>query len=186
MKYYIKNMVCQRCITAVSDLLEKEGYSIKNIKLGEAEIEQDLSKNELSELDEKLVKLGFELIDDKKSQLIERIKNIIIEQVHHKKGSVDQNWSDILTSALPYDYKYLSRLFSSVEGITIEHFIIKQKIEKAKEQIIYDQLSLSEIAYFLGYSSVPHFSSQFKKITGMTPTEFKKLQNPSRRPLDEV
>lgn len=186
MKYYIKNMVCQRCITAVSDLLEQEGYTIKSVTLGEAEIGQDLSKEKLSALDEKLVKLGFELIDDKKSQLIERIKNIIVEQVHHKKGSVDQNWSQILTTALPYDYKYLSKLFSSVEGITIEHFIIKQKVEKAKEQIIYDQLNLSEIAYFLGYSSVPHFSSQFKKITGMTPTAFKNLQNPLRKPLDEV
>lgn len=186
MKFHIKNMVCPRCIAAVHDLLEKEGYQIISVELGEAEIAQELSKNQLSSLDAKLLKLGFERIDDKKSQLIEKIKNIIIEQVHYKKGAVDQNWSDILTSALPYDYKYLSKLFSSVEGITIEHFIIKQKTEKAKEQIIYDQLTLSEIAYFLGYSSVPHFSSQFKKITGMTPTEFKKLQSPLRKPLDEV
>lgn len=179
-------MVCQRCISAVENLLREKDLNILNVKLGEAEISEEVSDEQLNEIDEELINLGFERIDNKKSQLIEKIKNIVIEQIHYKKGSIDQNWSDILTSALPYEYKYLSKLFSSVEGITIEHYIIKQKIEKAKEQIIYDQMSLSEIAYFLGYSSIPHFSSQFKKITGMTPTQFKNLQDPNRKRLDEV
>lgn len=186
MKLIIKNMVCQRCIAAVDQLFKNEGFEVSNVSLGEAEIKENPSKEELKKIDEQLLQLGFERIDDKKSQLIESIKNIIIDHVHYKKGALDQNWSVILTSALPYDYKYLSKLFSSVEGVTIEHYIIRQKTEKAKEQIIYDQMTLSEIAYFLGYSSVPHFSSQFKKITGMTPSEFKKLQNPGRKPLDEV
>jgi AraC family transcriptional regulator len=185
-KLAIKNMVCQRCVAAVKNILEEEGLNPVNISLGEVNLNEDeLPKEKMLSLDKKLLNAGFERIDDKKSRLIEKIRNIVVEQVHYSSGHLNLNWSDIITGSLPYDYKYLSNLFSSVEGITIEQYIIRQKVEKAKELIIYDELNLSEIAYRLGYSSIAHFSSQFKKITGMTPSAFKNL-NPGRKPLDQV
>ena len=187
MKLAIKNMVCQRCVTAVKNILEEEGLNPENITLGEVTLkEEQLTREQQNALDKKLLSAGFERIDDKKSRLIEKIRNIIIEKVHYSTGHINLNWSDIITETLPYDYKYLSNLFSSVEGITIEQYIIRQKVEKAKELIIYDELNLSEIAFKLGYSSIAHFSSQFKKITGMTPTAFKNLSNPGRKALDNV
>lgn len=180
-------MVCQRCVAAVKNILEGERLEIESISLGEVKLNEDeLPGEKIRLLDEKLLQAGFERIDDKKSRLIERIRNVIIEQVHYSSGQLNLNWSDIITDSLPYDYKYLSNLFSSVEGITIEQYIIRQKVEKAKELIIYDELNLSEIAYRLGYSNSAHFSSQFKKITGMTPSAFKNLSNPGRKPLDQV
>ena len=178
-------MVCQRCVAAVNHILTSEGITPLQVQLGEVTLTEKLSQNKIASIDKKLLEAGFERIDDSKTRLIEKIKNIVIEIVHHTKGSINHNWSDVLTAALPHEYKYMSHLFSSVEGITIEQYIIQQKIEKAKELIIYDELNTSQIAWELGYSSVAHLSSQFKKITGMTPTEFKKL-NPGRKALDKI
>lgn len=187
MTLHIRNMVCNRCIMAVENLLNESGFKDFKVSLGSAELNEDLDENQKETLSGKLQNLGFELIGDRKSQLIEAIKNIIIEKIHHdKEEERELNWSDLISSKLPYDYKYLSRLFSSVEGITIEQFIIHQKIEKAKELIVYNELTLSEIAWKLGYSSPAHLSSQFKSATGMTPRSFKQTGLEKRKPLDEV
>jgi AraC family transcriptional regulator len=186
-KLAVKNMVCQRCVAAVKKIMEDEGLKPEKVSLGEVRLhESELPKEKLIALEKKLVEAGFERIDDKKSRLIERVRNIVVEQIHYRSGHLNLNWSDFITKNLPYDYKYLSNLFSSVEGITIEQYIIRQKVEKAKELIIYDELNLSEIAYRLGYSSIAHFSSQFKKITGMTPSAFKNISNPGRKALDDI
>lgn len=186
MNLYIKNMVCNRCIAAVEHELEKLGIDSCNVSLGEIELKQELSKDKIEELGKNLQSLGFELLDNNKRQLIEKIKNIIIKQVHYNDDENRKNFSDILSNTLHKDYSYLSGLFSEVEGITIEKYIINQKIEKVKELIIYDQLSLSEIAFQLGYSSVAHLSTQFKKTTGLTPSHFKKVGNSKRNPLDKI
>jgi AraC-like DNA-binding protein len=152
--------------------------------MGMVEIEEDqLSIEKKEQLNRKLIELGFELIDDKKGKLIEAVKNLVINKIHHDDLS-DQavNWSDIISRELHYEYKYISRLFSSVQGM----FIILQKIEKVKEMIIYDELTLSEIAWRLGYSSVAHLSTQFKKVTGMAPREFKPIGARFRKSLDKV
>jgi AraC-like DNA-binding protein len=190
MKLYIKNMVCNRCITAVQQEFDRAGLHTEKISLGEIEIkEAAIPDLLLGQLDSNLQRLGFERIDDRKARLIEGIKNKIIQLVHHSKG-VDRkyNWSKILSEEMHYEYNYLSSLFSSIEGITLEQYIIRQKIERAKELLFYDELNLSEIASRLGYSSVAHLSGQFKKITGMTPSELKKGRNSeeSRKPLDSV
>lgn len=183
----IKNMVCPRCIKVVKEELEKLEISIKDIKLGEVTIVGQISENKNDLIKEALVKNGFELIDDRKSRLIEAIKNLVINAIHYNDLS-EKNyiWSDLLSNKLNLEYKYLSRLFSSVEGITIEHYIILQKIEKAKELVVYNELTLSEIAWNLGYSSVAHLSNQFKKITGMPPKDFKQIGIQKRKPLDKV
>ncbi len=185
---HIRNMVCKRCIMAVNDTFEKLGFKNFTVSMGTIEIEENqLSDETKVQLNEKLIDLGFELIDDKKSKLIEAIKNLIINKIHNEDLS-DQvlNWSDLIARALHYEYKYISGLFSSVQGITIEQFIILQKIEKVKEMITYDELTLSEIAWQLGYSSVAHLSNQFKKVTGMAPKEFKPIGSKLRRSLDKV
>lgn len=180
-------MVCQRCISAVEEILCEEGLTVQQVTLGEALIgEKRLSDSQSAELDHKLKKAGFERIDDFKSQIINKVKSVVINSIHHYQPKANLKWSEIIKEDLPYDYRYLSQLFSSVEGITIEQYIIRQKVEKAKELIIYDQESLSEIAYRLGYSSIPHFSSQFKKVTGMTPSEFRNLSNPRRKSIDQI
>lgn len=183
----IKNMVCPRCIKVVKEELEKLGHEIKDIKLGEVNIVGKINENQLSKVKEVLIKNGFELIDDRKSQLIEAIKNLIINAIHYDDLS-EQNyiWSDLISKKLNLEYKYLSQLYSSVEGITIERYIILQKIEKAKELIVYNELTLSEIAWKLGYSSVAHLSNQFKKVTGMPPRDFKQIGIHKRKPLDKV
>ncbi|KKX47548.1 AraC family transcriptional reguator [Sphingobacterium sp. IITKGP-BTPF85] len=130
--------------------------------------------------------LGFEVIDDKKCRIIERIKNIIIELVHNRDSDIKTNLSDVLSNKLHHDYNYLSNLFSEVEGTTIEKYFIAQKIEKVKELLVYDELSLSEIAFRLNYSSVAYLSNQFKKVTGLTPSHFKQIKEDKRKPLDEV
>ena len=186
MHLYIKNMVCNRCILVVQQELQKLNIDSCKVTLGEIETTDELDKVKLQQLEKKLDALGFELLDNAKQQLIEKIKNIIIQQVHHSREENNHNYSDILSASLHKDYSYLSSLFSEVEGITIEKYIINQKIEKVKELIIYDQLSLSEIAYNLHYSSVAHLSNQFKKITGLTPSYFKKVGQNKRKPLDEV
>jgi AraC-like DNA-binding protein len=182
----IKNMVCPRCITAVEHVFAESGFKNFRVTLGTVEVEEiDTAKKDL--LNQKLLPLGFELIDDRKSRIIESIKNLIIQKIHHQNlEEITVNWSDLITDKLPFDYKYLSRLFSSVEGITIEQFIIRQKIEKAKELLVYDEFTLSQISYKLGYSSIAHLSNQFKTVTGMTPRDFKSIGIENRKPLNEV
>jgi AraC-like DNA-binding protein len=185
---HVRNMVCNRCILAVNNTFEELGFKNFTVSMGTVEIEENRLSIEIKEkLNEKLIDLGFELIDDRKSKLIEEIKNLIINMIHNEDLS-DQviNWSNIISQALHYEYKYISRLFSSVQGITIEQFIILQKIEKVKEMITYDELTLSEIAWRLGYSSVAHLSNQFKKVTGMPPKEFKHIGAKLRTALDKV
>ncbi len=186
MKLYIKHMVCNRCIMVVQQTLSKLGLKTKNIILGEVELEKEPSAKEKKQLEDALVPLGFELIDDKKSRIIEKIKNIIINQIHHREDEIKTNLSVVLSKELHHDYNYLSNLFSEVEGTTIEKYFIAQKIEKVKELLVYDELSLSEIAFRLNYSSVAYLSNQFKKVTGLTPSHFKKIGMEKRKPLDEV
>lgn len=179
-------MVCNRCIMVVKSELKEMNIRIQSVKLGEADILDDLDKNELEAVDARLKILGFELIDDKKSRIIEKIKNVIIEIVHNDNEEIRINYSDYLAEQLNYDYKYLSTLFSSIEGTTIEKYIIAQKIERVKELLVYDELSLSEISYKMGYSSVAHLSNQFKRITGLSPSHFKQIKENKRKPLDQV
>jgi len=180
-------MVCNRCIKVVKDEFEKLNLEIETIDLGKVSISSQLNDSMLSQIKNVLDQNGFELIDDKKSKLIDRIKTLVIEITHYeKKGSASINSSEFISKEIGYDYSYLSNLFSSVEGITIEKYIINQKIEKVKELLVYDELSLKEISFQLGYSSVQHLSNQFKKITGLTPSHFKKLKGSKRKPLDEV
>jgi YesN/AraC family two-component response regulator len=174
----------------VEQELEKLGLHPEKISLGEVVLKEDqLTADQQSHLDAALVAAGFERIDDRKARLIESIKSKIIQMIHHT-DRVDRkfNWSHVLSEELHYEYNYLSNLFSSVEGITLEQYIIKQKIERVKELLFYDELSLSEIADRLGYSSVAHLSGQFKKVTGLTPSELKKSRtlDQNRKPLDSV
>jgi len=186
---YIKNMVCNRCIMVVKQELESQGLHPEKVKLGEVTVKEDLSDEQQGRLDASLINLGFERIDDRKARLIEAIKNKIIQMIHHTdKINLKFNWSSVLSEEMHYEYNYLSNLFSSVEGVTLEQYIIRQKIEKVKELLFYDELSLSEIADKLDYSSVAHLSGQFKKITGFTPSEMKKSRDidQNRKPLDSV
>jgi len=180
-------MVCKRCIKVLKDEFEKLQIEIQSIELGKIRVAAPLSAEKLAEIQNVLTENGFELIDDKKSQLIDQIKTLIIEAIHYNKGiSPSTTFSSLISKEIGYDYSYLSNLFSSVENITIEKYIILQKVEKIKELLIYDQLSLKEIAFQLGYSSVQHLSTQFKKVTGLTPSFFKKQKNITRKSLDEV
>lgn len=180
-------MVCQRCKMVVKGELEKHNIHPLNIELGEVTIEETaLTTEQKSTISDSLKAVGFELIDDRKSRLIEQIKNFIIDTIHHKDEPPIKKYSELLSQHLHHDYSHLSNLFSSVEGITIEHYIINQKIEKAKEMLVYDEYSLSQIAFQLGYSSTAHLSTQFKKMTGLTPSQFKQMGRKNRRPLDEV
>jgi AraC-like DNA-binding protein len=179
-------MVCPRCISAVSQILVGLNIDYKVVKLGEVELVSILNESEKKSLSKKLRNAGFSLIDDRKSQLIEQMKTLVVEKVHHSNQETDFKWADIVTGELNLDYKYLSSLFSSVESITFEQYIINQKIERVKELIVYDELTLSEIAFQLHYSSVAYLSNQFKKVTGMTPTQFKKSVDKNRKSLDEI
>lgn len=186
---HIKNMVCNRCIAAVQVAMENAELHPERVSLGEVLLrEENLSGEALSRIDDQLKQHGFERISDRKVRLIEAMKNKIIRLIHHTdQVDLRMNWSEILSDALHYEYNYLSSLFSSVEGITLEHYIIRQKIEKAKELLLYDELTLSEIAHRLGYSSVAHLSAQFKKVTGFTPTFLKKSRaQGTRKPLDKL
>jgi AraC-like DNA-binding protein len=179
-------MVCSRCKMIVKDVLEKEGLRTRHIELGEAEIESGPAKEQLARIRESLRNFGFELIDGKKSRIIEKIKNTIIETVHHSETNPEVNLSTLIAQKLNLDYRYLSNLFSEVEGTTIEKYFISQRIEKVKELLIYDELSLSEIADKLGYSSVAYLSTQFKKITGLTPTFYKSLKDHKRKNIEDL
>jgi AraC family transcriptional regulator len=184
---HIKNMVCNRCIKVVRDELLGLGYTIQDIELGEVRIKGELTAQNMDQISQVLTGNGFELIDDKKSRIINRIKTLIIEYIHYDREKPGHmNLSDFLANEIGHDYSYLSNLFSSVEGITIEKYLINQKVEKVKELLVYDELSLNEISYQLGYSSVQHLSNQFKKITGLTPSYFKKIKNKKRNPLDKI
>lgn len=179
-------MVCNRCIMVVQNELDKLDLSAITVKLGEVVFEKEPTTEEKKHLSKALSVLGFEMIDDKKSRIIEKIKNTIIELVHHQDNDSKNNLSDVLSKELHHDYNYLSNLFSEVEGTTIEKYFIAQKIEKVKELLVYDELSLSEIAFQLNYSSVAYLSNQFKKTTGLTPSHFKQIKEEKRKPLDEV
>jgi len=189
MTLYIKNMVCNRCITAVQQVFETSGFQPAHVGLGEVRLsDETIPEEKLAKLDRDLQLLGFERIDDRKARLIEGIKNKVIQIIHHSDQLNRKfNWSKMLAEEMHYEYNYLSSLFSSVEGITLEQFIIRQKIEKAKELLFYGELNLSEIARSLDYSSVAHLSAQFKKITGFTPSELKRSRDlDARQPLDGV
>jgi AraC-like DNA-binding protein len=179
-------MVCIRCQMVVKTELEKLGVQYVDVKIGEANTVEDVSKEQLQKLDDALRKSGLELMDDKRSILVEKIKAAIIELVHYTDDQIKVNLSDYLSEKLKYDYTYLANLFSEVKGVTIEKFYLAHKIEKVKELIVYDELNLSEIADKLHYSSVAHLSNQFKKMTGLTPTHFKTLKNKRRRTLEDV
>ena len=185
-KLHIKNMVCPRCILAVQQILDKLKYNYKNVNLGEVEFHESLSPEQKDVFEKEIKAIGFELIDDRKSRMIEKIKNSIIQKIHHSNDDLNIKWGDFVSEQLNYDYKYLSMLFSSIESITLEQFIIRQKTERIKELIVYDELTLSEIGYQLGYNNVAHLSAQFKKVTGMTPTQFKKTVENRRKTLDNI
>lgn len=186
MKLYIKNMVCNRCKMAVDATITKAGYHINSLELGEADITEDLNKQQIDELNNRLRHLGFDIIDDRKSRLVEKIKNVIIQLVHHSEDHLSVNLSSLLVDQLHYDYNYLSNLFSEIEGSTIEKYFINQKIEKVKELLTYDELTLSEIAFKMGYSSSAYLSSQFKKVTGLTAGHFKKIKEQKRLNIEDL
>lgn len=186
MKLYIKYMVSLRCKMMVKEELKKLGLHYVIVELGMVEILEDITSEQRELLNENLLKSGLELLDDKKSILIEKIKNVIVEMIHYNDELPIVNYSDYISEKVGYDYTYLANAFSEVKGITIQHFIIIHKIEKVKELLIYDELSLTEISYSLNYSSVAHLSNQFKKITGLTPTFYQKLKNKRRKNLEDL
>ena len=179
-------MVSARCKMAVKEELNKLGLHFIVVDLGEVEIMEDLTADQHDELKAALSASGLELMDDKKSILIEKIKNVITEMIHYSEESLKVNYSDFISEKTGYDYTYLSNLFSMVKGITIQQFIIIHKIEKAKELLLYDELNLTEISYKLHYSSVAHLSNQFKKVTGLSPSQFKQLKDYKRNPIEEL
>ena len=185
-KIYIKNMVCPRCIKIVRALFENLEIEISAIQLGEVTTIEKVENNKRPELEKQLFENGFELLKDDKSKILGQIKSLIIEQIHYKKENLKVNFSTFISANLNQEYSSLSKLFSSVEGITIERYIVKQKIEKVKELLFYNQLTLSEIAFQMNYSSTAHLSAQFKKETGMSPTKYKQLKLPNRQAIDSI
>ena len=179
-------MVCSRCKMVVKSELEKLGLHPLSVELGEVEIQESNIDQIKNDLLYHLHSLGFDLIDDKKSKTIEKIKNHIIDLVQNKNNQINLNLSDYLAQQLATDYSTLSNLFSEVEGITIEKYFITQKIEKVKELLIYDEMTLKEISYFLNYSSVAHLSNQFKKVTGFSPRYFKQLKDKKRKQIEDL
>lgn len=179
-------MVCPRCIMSVEQLLKDNGLPANSVRLGEVELSKEVDKVTLDKFAADLQRMGFELLDDQRMQLIEQIKTLLIQKA--QSGNIEEHFSisKFLTDHIYKDYSAISKLFSEVEGITVEQFFILQKIEKTKEQLIYNEQSLSQIAFNLGYSSTQHLSNQFKKLTGMTPSQFKQLGAIHRKPLDNV
>lgn len=182
----IKNMVCDRCKMAVEQVLKDVGLTPERIDLGEVWVIDVPTEAQLAQLKTRLEALGFELLDDQRQQMIERMKTAIIALVHHHQGNKTLNLSVYLSQLLHRDYSALSKLFSEVTGLTIERYFIMQRIERVKELIRYDELTLTEIAYQMNYSSVAHLSSQFRSVTGMTPTQFRFMKTAQRANLDEV
>ncbi len=179
-------MVSLRCKMVVKEELKKLGLHFIVVDLGEIEIMEDISEDQRDNLKTALFDSGLELMDDKKAVLIEKVKSVIIEMVHYADELPKINYSDYISEKLKYDYTYLSNLFSEVKGITIQQFIIIHKIERVKELLLYDELNLTEISYRMQYSSVAHLSNQFKKITGLTPSEFRHLKDRHRNPIEEL
>ncbi len=179
-------MVSNRCKMLVKEELKRLNLHFILVDLGEVEIMEELSSERRQELSEALAESGLELMEDKKSIIIEKIKTVIINMVHHSDELLKVNFSDFLSEKLNYDYTYLANLFSEVQGTTIGHFLISHKIERIKELIIYDELNITEIAWKMNYSSVAHLSNQFKKETGLTPSHFKQLKTKRRIPIEDV
>ena len=180
-------MVCDRCIMVVRQQLENIGLNVAEINLGSATVQPDPDSEQLRLVSSQLKLLGFELLDNEKDQMVERIKSLVIEKVHHSDlADTHLNFSQYLSDGLNKDYAYLSRMFSDAEDTTIEKFIIQQKIEKVKELLEYGQLNLNEITWKMGYSSSSHLSTQFKAITGLTPSQFKATQQGKRKPIDKL
>jgi AraC-like DNA-binding protein len=186
MKLYIKNMVSTSCKVVVQSELENLGLHVTKVELGEAEIQENISDSQLAQIRTIFKKFSFELLNDKKSVLVEKIKNAIIELVRYSDEPVKINYSNYLSDKLKYNYNYLANRFSEVQGTTIEKHIISHKIERVKELLAYDELNLTEIAHKLNYSSVSHLSNQFKKTTGLTPSRYKEFGHGQRISLDSL
>lgn len=179
-------MVCQRCIESVREVFSEYGFDPDRVLLGEVHLASDPDPIILENIDRELTSRGFELINDEESQWINRIKSLIIDHIHHSKVEEPTSWTEMIATELGKDYAGVSRLFSQKEGYTIEQFIIRQKVERAKELLTYRSLSIKEIAFDLGYSSPAHLSTQFKQVTGMTPSQFRALGSTLRTPLDQL
>lgn len=186
MKLYVKSMVSLRCKMLVKEALRKLGLHFIIIDFGEIEIMEELTLAELESFNKMLHRSGLELIDNKKAILVDKVKNVIIEMIHYTDELPKNNYSDFISMKLCHDYTYLANIFSEMKGITIQQFIIRHKVEKIKELLMYDELNLTEISYKMHYSSVAHLSNQFKKVTGMTPTYFKNLKANNRTQIEEV
>lgn len=186
MKLYIKYMVSLRCKMVVMESLKRLGLKYVYLDLGMVEIHEDITPEQRFALQGLLQRSGLELMDDKRSILIERVKNVITEMIHYSDELPAVNYSDFISEKLDYDYTYLANLFSEVKGITIQQFIISHKIERVKELLLYDELNLTEIAFKLHYSSVAHLSNQFKKTTGLTPTFYKQMARKRRKVLESL
>jgi AraC family transcriptional regulator len=183
---YIKNMVCQRCISSVTDIFMKLNIPFEKVSLGEVEVKNKPEAGDILRLNAELKNTGFELIELRVNKIVETIKQLVMNYLKVTAENPDKKLSEFITDKIPYEYSYLSDLFSSIEGKTIEQFFINHRIEKVKELIVYDQLSLTEISYQTGFSSVHHLSSQFKKVTGLTPSHFKKIGSAKRKSIDNL
>ena len=186
MKIYVKNMVCPRCIESVKKTLEELAIPFQHVQLGDVTLMHALDEGKKKQLKERLVEKGFDLLEDKKAKIVEKVKNLVLELIEHFEDHKLVKFSEYLSKNIGYDYSHISGIFSENQGITIERYLILQKIEHAKELLTYNELNLNEIADKLHYSSSAALSSQFKDVTGMTPTEFKKLREPGRKSLDAV
>jgi len=185
---FVKNMVCHRCILAVEDVLIKGAVPYKEVRIGEIHLSKGINRDQLEPVGVELAKIGLELIDNRTSGMIERIKQLVIKRARAETGGSDKKMklSAYLSQHLHHEYTYLSSFFSSVEGRTIENYFIEQRIEKVKELLVYKEMTLSEISFELEYSSVAHLSNQFKKITGLTPSHFKQVGTQKRKLLDKI
>ena len=186
MKIYIKYMVSQRCKMAVKEELHKFGICYANIELGEVEVFDNITQEQREALKISLYNCGLELMDDKRTILIEKVKNLITEMIHHHDELPKINYSDFISERIHHNYAYLSNIFLQVKGVTIQQFIITHKVERIKELISYGELNMTEIAWKMNYSSVAHLSNQFKKITGFSPSHFKQSQDTQRSPIEEI
>jgi AraC-like DNA-binding protein len=186
MRLFIKYMVSIRCVSAVKKVLKDCNIHPENTQLGEIEIPDSTNKDQLSLLESKLKAIGFELMEDKKAQMIEKTINVIIDMIHNQEDNPKMNYSEYISQKIHFDYTYISNVFSHLKGMTIQHFIILHKIERIKELIIYNELTISEIAWKMNYSSAAHLSNQFKKMTGLSPSTFKALKIRLRTPIEEL
>jgi AraC-like DNA-binding protein len=186
MKLYIKYMVSQRCKMVVQDTLQRLGIYNAIVDLGVVDIQENITQNQHNLLKDALLATGLELLDDNRSILVEKVKNIITEMIHYDDDAPKVNYSEFISEKLGYDYTYLSNIFSEVKGVTIQQYIILHKIEKVKELILYDELNLTEISYKLNYSSVSHLSNQFKKITGLSPSYYRQIKQQRQDNLENL